>query len=86
MGKLSFVSYVWKCVLGMEIFYVACRIYPYFLSEESKALHNKLWEVALPGFSMYSIGGLFLGAVYMGVMAVIVGVYMVWMHNSSIRK
>lgn len=86
MGKLSFQSYVLKCILGAEIFYILCRIYPYFLNTEAKALHNTLWEMAIPGFSAGNVGGFIWGFIYMGISATVFGAYMVWMHNSSIEK
>lgn len=86
MGTLSLRSYVLKCILGAEIFYVICRIYPYFLNPEAKILHNSLWEIAIPGFSETSVSGLIWGIVYIATLAAIFGAYMVWMHNSSLKK
>ena len=88
MGKLSFVSYVWKCVAGAEAFYVLCLLFGVFVLERSAKgmeLHHTLFET-LPGFTWISIGSVILGFVYMFVFAVIFGAYMVWMHNSSIKE
>ncbi len=86
MGSLSFQSYVLKCILGAEIFYVVCRIYPYFLNGEAKALHDTLWQIAIPGFLAGSLAGLVWGFIYIAIIAAIFGAYMAWMHNSSIKS
>ena len=87
MGKLSFYSYVWKCVAGAEIVYFLCILGAFVLERTVKGaeLHHTLFET-LPGFTWISFGSVFLGAVYMLVFSVALGCYMVWMHNSSIRE
>ena len=87
MGKLSLYSYVWKCVAGTEVAYFLCLSGAFILELSAKGmeLHHTLFET-LPGFTWISIGSVILGAVYMFVFAVIFGIYMVWMHNSSIKE
>lgn len=87
MGKLSLVSYVWKCVLGAEVAYVLCVLGGFLplRSVEGIELHHRLFET-LPGFVWISLGSFMLGALYMFVFAWIFGSYMVWMHNSSIKS
>ncbi|MEK7063038.1 MAG: hypothetical protein AAB946_03330, partial [Patescibacteria group bacterium] len=81
-------SYVWKCVLGSEIVYFICLaggLLP-LRSAEVERLHHLLFET-LPGFTWINAGSVILGAFYMLIFALILGIYMVWMHNSSlIRK
>lgn len=86
MGKLSFYSYIWKCVLGAEAAYFLCLLGAFVLerSNEGTKLHHTLFET-LPGFTWISFGSVILGATYMLVFAVIFGAYIVWMHNSSIK-
>ena len=87
MGKLSLQSYGWKCVLGLEIAYLVCLFGGYlpFRTSAGRALHHALFET-LPGFVWGNPGSMILGAVYMFVFAWIFGGYMVWMHNSSLKK
>ena len=87
MGKLSLYSYVWKCVAGTEVAYFLCLFGAFILERSAKGmeLHHTLFET-LPGFTWISIGSVILGAVYMFVFAIIFGIYMVWMHNSSIKE
>lgn len=87
MGKLSLTSYVWKCVLGSEVFYILCLAFGYvpWRSQAAIELHHRLFET-LPGFVWGDFGSVILGAVYMFVFAWIFGSYMVWMHNSSLHK
>ena len=82
MEKLSTFSYVWKCVLGTEIAYVVCLIGGYlpWRTERGIELHHALFE-ALPGFTWGSFMGIIWGAVLLGIIAIIFGWYMVWMHN-----
>ena len=52
MQQLSFKSYGWKCVLGMEVVYTLC-IAGGFISWRSAAgteLHHAIFET-LPGFT-----------------------------------
>ncbi len=82
---LSLKKYGWLCVLGAEIFYVACLIYGAFLPATVVGTHLGYFTLAFPGFS-WGIGGFVLGAVYMFVYAWIFGAYMVWMHNRSLVR
>ncbi len=79
--------YAWKCVLGLEVAYLVCLAGGYLPLRSAAAveLHHTLFET-LPGFVWGSVGSIILGAVYMFVFAWIFGWYMVWMHNSSLRK
>lgn len=83
MGKLSLKSYGWKCVLGIEIFYLACLGYGAFLSESAKGLHQALFGVLIPQFD-WGVGSIIWGAVYLLIFAWIFAWYYVWMHNSSL--
>ena len=87
MGKLSPFSYVWKCVLGLEVIYAICLIGGFlrFRSERGIEAHHALFET-LPGFTWINAASAILGAVYMLVFACIFGLFMVWMHNSSIKE
>ena len=87
MGKLSLKSYVGKCLLGAEIVYFLCLLGGYipWRTIAATELHHRLFET-LPGFVWGSFGSVILGAVYMLVFALDFGSYMVWMHNSSIKK
>ena len=85
METLSLKSYVSKCVLGMEIAYVVCLIGGYlpWRTERGIELHHTLFET-LPGFTWGNIGSYLWGAILLGLIAWIFGVYIVWMHNSSL--
>ncbi|HEY4504083.1 MAG TPA: hypothetical protein VJJ28_03175 [Candidatus Paceibacterota bacterium] len=87
MERLSLKPYVWKCVLGGEVVYIICLIGGYFpwRTVVGTELHHALFEI-LPGFVWGSFGSIILGAVYVFIFAWIFGSYMVWMHNSSLRK
>lgn len=87
MGKLSLVSYGWKCVLGAEVAYAICLVGGFLplRSVAGAALHHTLFET-LPGFAWISFGSVVLGAVYMLVFACVFAWYYVWMHNSSIIR
>jgi len=82
---LSLKRYGWLCVLGIEVFYVACLAYGSILSGKAQELHHSLFEL-LPGFSWGSVGSVILGAVYLFVFAWIFAWYIVWMHNTSLVK
>ncbi len=86
MDKLSFSSYVKKCVLGTEIAYVVCLIGGYlpFRSTRGTELHHALFET-LPGFTWGSFSSVIWGAILLALVAIIVGSYMVWMYNSSLE-
>jgi Na+/citrate or Na+/malate symporter len=86
MEQLSLKSYGWKCVLGMEVFYVACLAYGSFLTGKAQELHHSLFEL-IPWFSWGSVGSVVWGFAYFFIIAWIFAWYIVWMHNSSlIRK
>lgn len=87
MERLSFGSYVSKCVLGGELVYLVCLLGGFIplRSLAATELHHRLFET-LPGFVWGSMGSYVLGAVYTLVFSLIVGTYMVWMHNSSLRQ
>ncbi len=87
MEKLSFKSYVSKCIFGSEVVYFACLsggLIPMRPPEISQ-LHHSLFEL-LPGFVWINAGSIILGAVYMLIFSAVFGWYMVWMHNSSLIK
>jgi hypothetical protein len=86
-GELSYFSYIWKCVAGIEAAYFVCLLGAFGLERTAAGiqLHHTLFET-LPGFTWLTPGSVILGAVYMFVFAVIIGAYMVWMHNSSINE
>ena len=83
MERLSLKSYVWKCILGIEVAYAACLIYGTFLAGASAQLHHSLFTL-LPGFTWGTFGGVLIGAIDLFIFAWIFGSYMVWMHNSSL--
>ncbi len=87
MKKLSLSSYVWKCVLGLEVVYFLCLAGGYIPWRTNVAieLHHRLFET-LPGFVWGSGWSVTLGAVYMLVFAVVYGSYMVWMYNTSLTE
>jgi len=87
MEKLSFRSYVWKCILGAEIVYLLCLFGGMLAirSEAATQLHHRLFET-LPGFTWLTTSSVILGAVYVFVIAMIFGLYYVWMHNSSLVR
>lgn len=86
MEKLSFSSYVWKCVLGTEALYIVCLVYGTALAGAERETHDFLWSIAIPGFTFMTWGSAVWGAAYVGVLSAIFGSYVVWMHNSSLRK
>ena len=85
MEKLSFKSYVSKCVLGMEVAYIICLIGGYlpWRTQRGIEIHHTLFET-LPGFVWGNVGSYLWGAILLGVIAWIFGAYIVWMHNSSL--
>ena len=80
---LSITKYAVRCVLGMEIFYILCIGYGFLLSDKARELHHALFEL-IPGFIWGNPVRMVWGAVYLGVLAWIVGLYIAWMHNASI--
>ncbi|MEK7161580.1 MAG: hypothetical protein AAB729_02720 [Patescibacteria group bacterium] len=87
MEKLSFKSYVKKCILGAEITYVVCLLGGFLplRSQRGIELHHSLFET-LPGFTWLTFGSFIWGAILIAVIAWVFGAYMVWMHNSSLVK
>ena len=85
MQILSLKSYVWKCILGLEVAYFVCLGVGYIPVRSAAAtqLHQTLFET-LPGFVWGQASSIFIGACYVAVFAWIVGAYYVWMHNSSL--
>lgn len=85
MERLSLKSYVKKCILGSEIVYVVCLLGGFLplRSQRGIDLHHALFE-ALPGFTWLTFGSFVWGAILIAVIAWVFGVYMVWMHNSSL--
>jgi hypothetical protein len=84
---LSYKKYITKCVFGAEIVYMICLVgglLP-FRSMRGIELHHALFET-LPGFTWLTGPSILWGAVLVGVFSVIFGMYMVWMHNSSIEN
>lgn len=81
---LSLKRYGWLCVLGIEVFYIICMMYRFFLSGPVADLHTSLFAL-LPGFS-WGIGGMIIGAIDLFVFAWIFAAYMVWMHNTSLKS
>ena len=81
---LSTTKYAALCVLGMEIFYVLCIGYGFVLSDKARELHHALFEL-IPGFVWGNPVSLVWGGLYMGVLALIGGWYVAWMHNASLK-
>lgn len=87
MHRLSYKSYISKCVLGLEVIYFLCLLgdrLPW-RSARGMELHRASFET-LPGFTWLTIPSVIWGAVLMAIFAVIFGAYAVWMHNSSLTK
>lgn len=80
---LSTTKYSARCVWGMEIFYVLCLAYGSLLSGKAQELHHSLFEL-IPGFVWGNVVSIVWGAVYLGILAWIVGWYIAWMHNASL--
>ena len=80
---LSTIKYAALCVLGMEIFYVLCIGYGFVLSGKARELHHALFEL-VPGFVWGNPLSIAWGGIYLGVLALIAGWYIAWMHNASI--
>ena len=79
---LSKTKYAALCILGIEIFYVLCLGYGLVLSAKGRELHQALFEL-IPGFVWASPVSMIWGAVYMAILAWIVGWYIAWIHNAS---
>ncbi len=87
MGKLSYLSYVLKCVIGAEVVYAICLGGAFVFDRHPKAteLHHTLFEI-MPGFVWIDAVSILLGSLYILAFSVVFGTYMVWMHNSSIKS
>ncbi|MBI2609560.1 hypothetical protein HYW53_00080 [Candidatus Giovannonibacteria bacterium] len=87
MGKLAYKIYVPLCVLGGEVLYILCIIGGYLPLRTARGtdLHHAFFET-LPGFIWGDTASIALGAVYVFTFSVIFGMYIVWMHNVSIRN
>ena len=84
---LSYRSYVSKCVIGMEFVYFICLIGGFFTFRTTvgEELHRRLLET-LPGFTWITAPSIIWGGIIIAISSVIFGIYMVWMHNSSLVK
>jgi len=80
---LSTIKYSTRCVLGMEIFYALGIGYGSLLSDKGRELHQALFEL-IPGFVWGNVVSMLRGAVYIGILAWVVGWYVAWMHNTSV--
>jgi hypothetical protein len=80
---LSTTKYASLCVLGVEVFYVLCLVYEFFLPQKGRELHRALFEL-LPGFVWGNILSMVWGAVFLAIAAWITGSYIAWMHNKSL--
>jgi hypothetical protein len=81
---LSKTKYAALCVLGTEIFYILCIAYGLlFLTGKAMEFHHSLFEL-IPGFAWGNPMSMALGAIYLGIMALIAGWYIAWMHNASL--
>lgn len=86
MGKLDYFSYVLKCVIGAEVVYAICLGGAFVLDRSPKGteMHHTMFET-MPGFVWIDAPSVMLGAMYILAFAIVFGIYMVWMHNSSIK-
>lgn len=84
---LSYKSYVTKCVLGAEVVYIFCLAGGFLPLRSIRGieLHHSLFET-IPGFTWLTVPSVIWGGVVLAVSSVIFGLYMVWMHNSSLVK
>ncbi len=81
---LSKTKYAARCVLGVEGFYALCIGYGLLLSGKAQELHHALFEL-IPGSVWGKPVTIVWGALYVGIMAWIVGWYIAWMHNASLN-
>ena len=82
---LSYFRYIWKCILGAEVMFVGCIFYGLTLSGERAEHHQRLLE-QLPFFQWGQPFPTLMTAISLSVYAATFGWYMVWMHNSSLKK
>lgn len=84
---LSYKSYISKCVFGAEAVYILCLAGGFLplRSVRGIELHHSLFET-IPGFIWLTASSVIWGGVVLAVLSVIFGLYMVWMHNSSLVK
>jgi hypothetical protein len=80
---LSKAKYAGLCVLGTEIFYILCIGYGLLLSGKAMELHHSLFEL-IPWFVWGNFVSMVWGALYLGMVAWIIGWYVAWMHNASL--
>ncbi len=80
---LSKTKYAGLCLFGVEVFYVFCLGYGSLLSVQGRELHQALFQL-IPGFVWRDAVSMVWGAVYIGILAWIVGWYVAWMHNISL--
>ena len=80
--KLSLKKYGWKCVLGMEVFYITCMVYSRFLTGRAYEFHQTFFEM-LPGFSWSNPIGMIGGGIYLFGFSWLFAWYYVWMFNTS---
>ena len=79
---LSKTKYAALCVLGLEILYVLCLGYGLLLAAKAQELHHALFEL-IPGFVWGNPVSMVWGGLSMGVLALVGGWYIAWMHNAS---
>ena len=84
---LLYKNYISKCILGSEIAYVLCLLGGFIplRSVQGAELHHALFET-LPGFTWLTFGSVVWGAILIAILSALFGLYMVWMHNSSLVK
>lgn len=83
---LSIKKYSGLCVLGGEVAYIACLFYgSTFLAGEAYSLHAKLFELFL-GFHWIDLQSVIIGGLWVALWSGIVGAYIAWMHNASIKS
>lgn len=83
---LSLKRYRWLCVLGGEAVYLVCLLGGLMplRTERATELHHTLFET-LPGFVWIGPASVLLGVGYVFLFSWVVGSFMVWMHNSSLK-
>jgi hypothetical protein len=76
-------KYAGLCVLGTEIFCFLCIGYGLLLSGKAMDLQHSLFEL-ITWFVWGTYVSFVWGALYLGVVAWIMGWYIAWMHNASL--
>lgn len=82
MDVMAFRQLSWRLLLATEVGYVACLAYGFLLPPENRALHHDLFGLLL-GFS-WTPGGMLIGALQVGVLALIWAGVWAWLHNASL--